>query len=324
MLNEPINRYNYHLNELEDIEGIIDNADLILDYLNYPHLNNKYPVPRKENASTIGELKEKRTAQFFKEIEYFVYSPDNECINCHSFVEVSEEDVQLLDSERIHNNLVKEMWLNDAVQVAPKILGVVYRALYPKHAFSKGQKIVDFYLLSRIIDIEDKNWNCVNYSIDYEKANTQILSRFNYKVSRVLRILIISKPKWDRGVKEYLLSKGIIIIELGFFVDPYTHHRAIKEIVRQLYPLLETILPKPQLVGEFPIKKFSDMKSLILSLTTEDDTSSQLPIKVSKIQIILFIIYRIALLHRATEKIDCYSSKLLCPGAPGPPSKECS
>jgi hypothetical protein len=84
----------------------------------------------------------------------------------------------------------------------------------------KGQHEADF-VINQAHVIEAKDWDCIGrgYRVTKNKIDREILPRYEkYPVGQFIRILIIAYPSWAEGAKEYLLSKVIFPIELGFFV----------------------------------------------------------------------------------------------------------
>jgi hypothetical protein len=89
----------------------------------------------------------------------------------------------------------------------------------------KGEHTPDFLIycyngkmLELELAVELKNYDYSRgYTTSITNAEEQILSRFsNY--ARFKKMLIITNPGWGRGAKEYLVDKGVNIIELNYLV----------------------------------------------------------------------------------------------------------
>jgi len=112
---------------------------------------------------------------------------------------------------------------------------------YADHKKDKGKHVIDFELNTILVEL--KNWYCYTengYTIEKRDVDNQILPKFEGYPKHMLKLLVIAKPKWGKGVKKYLASKGVIIIELGFQVrnNSYDMMKAYwllrKEIARKL------------------------------------------------------------------------------------------
>jgi hypothetical protein len=97
--------------------------------------------------------------------------------------------------------------------------GLTYQDLshirnFKKH---KGERVPDF-LIHDMAVLEAKNWLCKRYKFAMKEANNQVLRRFKQYPRDLKKVLVVGRPRWFSGVKEYLESKGVYIIELGFVV----------------------------------------------------------------------------------------------------------
>ena len=101
----------------------------------------------------------------------------------------------------------------------------------------KGERMPDF-LIHDIAVLEAKNWGCVNYKFAMKEANNQVLRRFNRYTKDLKRVLVVGRPRWYSGVKEYLESKGVYVIQLGFVVVDENKDRAYDIIKRDLDQIL--------------------------------------------------------------------------------------
>lgn len=142
-----------------------------------------------------------------------------------------------LESKKIESNKKKEEHLNKATRKAFQRLNLKNIELTQNNNFkNKLEHHTADFLIQRFIALENKNWDCYNYrgyTVTKNKADSQILSRFDpYDVP--CKVLIIGKPKWGKGVKEYVESKDIHIIELGFQVNSKSIKEATQIIYRQL------------------------------------------------------------------------------------------
>jgi hypothetical protein len=102
--------------------------------------------------------------------------------------------------------------------------------------------VPDFTTLSDLI--EAKDWDCEHWkrkSIGIGIAKKEIDER-SINFPDLHRILVITKPKWDPGVKEYLIQKGWTIIDLNFVVTWQNVKTAISKLRQLLRPLLRLSL----------------------------------------------------------------------------------
>lgn len=137
------------------------------------------------------------------------------------------------------NNKEKEKPLNIAVEMALIDIGADYIDLTPHNNFKNSTEHheADFLIPQFNNVTENKNWDCYNhkgYTVTMYKAKTQILSRFLPYMHCKNKTLIIAKPKWDKGVKQWLMACGIKVIELGYQVDYTNFKQAYQYIKRQL------------------------------------------------------------------------------------------
>ena len=88
-----------------------------------------------------------------------------------------------------------------------------FKNLTYKHNFKNSVEhhTADFTINSKMV-IECKQWDCVTYTITMEMATEEILSRFQPFVSYPHKVLVISKPKWGLGVKEFLEANGTYVL----------------------------------------------------------------------------------------------------------------
>jgi len=131
-------------------------------------------------------------------------------------------------SPRISNNRIKGSWLEDSGLIAFDILNLEYEDLTHKCNFKNSLEHHSPDVLVNYSAIEFKNWNNT-FRVTFYKARTQIVSRFLPYWDRE-KVLIISNPRWDKGVKEWLLALGIRIYELGYFVTREKRDKAIEDI----------------------------------------------------------------------------------------------
>jgi len=149
-------------------------------------------------------------------------------------------------SRRVYSNLVKEEFLNKAIVRALKMLNVPFQDIHTRYNFYKrpGEQSADFILFGSFL-LEAKNWNCVRYYVDRRKAYREILCRFidvnNPELFLRKKILVISNPRWTEHSREYLISHGIEIIELGYFVDENRIEEAALDIATRLRNLVSTL-----------------------------------------------------------------------------------
>jgi hypothetical protein len=117
--------------------------------------------------------------------------------------------------------------------------GLTYRDLTHIRNFKrhKGQRVPDFVIYELAV-LEAKNWSCEKYMFAMKEANSQVLRRFKLYSRDLRRILIIGRPRWLKGVKEYLESKGVYIIVIGFVVTDENKDRAYNIIKDELDQLL--------------------------------------------------------------------------------------
>ena len=121
-------------------------------------------------------------------------------------------------SARVIRNNIKGLWLEDPVGTILENTKVLFEDTSNVFNFKnkRGEGVPDFIIKEHII-LELKNWDCLRYTVDFSKALHEILYRFlNYWKNR--KILIISNPKWSKGVKGWLLACGIEVYEVGEFI----------------------------------------------------------------------------------------------------------
>ncbi len=83
----------------------------------------------------------------------------------------------------------------------------------------KGNHEVDF-VINDFAAIEAKNYDCFagkGYVVAKRDVNNQVLNKFA-KYPNLMKILIIARPWWERGVERYLIENKVHVIELGFVV----------------------------------------------------------------------------------------------------------
>jgi len=149
-------------------------------------------------------------------------------------------------SRRVYSNLDKEEFLNKAIVRALKMLSIPFQDIHTRYNFYKrpGEQSADFVLYGCFL-LEAKNWNCVKYYVDRRKSRREILYRFidvnNPDLFLRKKILVISNPRWTEHSREYLMSHGIEIIELGYFVDENRIEEAAFDIATRLKNLVSTL-----------------------------------------------------------------------------------
>jgi len=130
----------------------------------------------------------------------------------------------------LDNNLSKGEILEYATLEALERLQLSYNDFTEIYNFhSPYNKHVPDYIAKNYV-IECKNWNCLKYFVTPNKGYTEIFKRFS-NFLHLNKILIISNPKWIKRVKIWLLSLGVKILELGYFVTWDNVDRAINDIV---------------------------------------------------------------------------------------------
>jgi hypothetical protein len=120
-----------------------------------------------------------------------------------------------------------------------KEFGLTYQNLTHIRNFKrhKGEHVPDF-LIHDIAAVELKNWACRNYKVAIKEANNQVLNKFKRYPRDFKRVLVIARPRWYNGVREYLESKGVYVIELGFVVVDENKNRAYNIIKEKLDEIL--------------------------------------------------------------------------------------
>jgi len=136
----------------------------------------------------------------------------------------------LAASTRLSTNITKGRYLEQAIKQAYEICKIAVEDFTSIFNFlsPNGKHVPDFVAANHLA--EGKNWWCNKYSIDFNKAEHEIEERAA-NFPHLLKILVIAKPKWLHGVKEWLIAKGWTIVELGYEVTPSTQRKAIKDIV---------------------------------------------------------------------------------------------
>jgi hypothetical protein len=245
-----------------------------------------------------------------------------------------QEDNDLLDCERIEDNLTKEGWLLNAIRSALDLIGIKYDPLYCFHSFKIGQHRADFGLYEKG-KIEAKNWNCVYYSIGYNKVDEQILPRFHDSsdpnCNLYPKICVISRPQWDPRVRDYTLKKDVILIELGYFVTFDNYSQAVDDLCKYFKSIglnqddfVEKYWQEHDIFPYINEGCTIDVSSLLNIIEVETNNELHQSKKSEESQINYHnndndIVLLLVLLHRAIEMIFIYYTSSLNQDCPGPP-----
>lgn len=149
---------------------------------------------------------------------------------------MASTNLKFPSSSRLLNNVEKGRFLEDPTRDALERMACPFLDFSHVYNFLGSEKCVPEFVTPQHL-VEAKNWNCKKYYIGMNKAVHEINERaINFPHKQ--KILIISKPKWRKGIKEYLLSCGWTIIELGYVVMKRNQSKARSDIMRALRPLL--------------------------------------------------------------------------------------
>jgi len=148
----------------------------------------------------------------------------------------------LLDSEvPIEGNRSRGRALEEALRVAHERLGLPYQdtseiyngiiAFIPLNKKPASGSVPDGFCFNNLH--EAKNWRFLRYYLDKSKAKSEIVERgLNYPSHT--KHLWITRPKWQRGTKQYLIGCGWIIHELPEVVTQVNLMDAVSWIVKEL------------------------------------------------------------------------------------------
>jgi hypothetical protein len=154
----------------------------------------------------------------------------------------SKENIE--DSFRALSNTEKGMPLEAVIReycISNELeYGIDYMDLTNVRNFKgrKGTHELDFLVIN-VAAIEAKNWDCYGgkgYVIAIKDIDNQIIPKFSSYPRYAIKIVVISNPNWYKGAKEYLLQKGIHVIELAFVVtdDRETKDKAYEIIKAEM------------------------------------------------------------------------------------------
>jgi len=135
-------------------------------------------------------------------------------------------------SFRAISNRLKGKWLEDSFLIECEDAEEYYEDLTDVSNFkNKCEHHTPDVIVNGCLVFELKNWNDT-FKITMYKAKTQILSRFLPYWNNTKKYLIISNPRWCKGVKEWLIACGIRIFELGYVVtkELFVNGKAIFDI----------------------------------------------------------------------------------------------
>jgi len=183
---------------------------------------------------------------------------------------MSKDEYKLSEERPI--NLKKEWYLISAIIETLKELNIPFKPLYKIFNFKNktGSQKADF-LINNLILLEAKNWMCMNYWVGTGKAYREIVERFidvnNPEFGNIKKILVISRPEWREGAKSYLESNGILVIELGYFVDENTWEKTVDDL-KQVFsnPDIKEILKETSYTNT-PVNTNTLTNTLINTLT---------------------------------------------------------